>query len=418
MKMAAKKVAQLLVVSELADSDDEKERRGKTRSWMKRRLSYGYFNNIVTELKMEDRAGFKNMFRMSVSDFERILQYIGEEISPTVKPNGAKPILPEERLAITLRYLATGETFSSLEYQFRVSVRAISYIVSGVCDAIAKIMVPVFIKTPSTEQEWLEVAKKFNERWNFPHALGAVDGKHIIIQKPLDGGSMYFNYKRSNSVVLLAIAGPDYECLYGDIGTNGRANDGGVWNTSGIAKRIENGDAHLPKDDKLHKNSVVMPYVFLGDDAFALKRYMMKPYPQQNLTPDKRIYNYRHSRGRRISENLFGILANRWKIYHTKILLHPDKLNSLVLSTLALHNMLRASPESRNVYTPCSFTDSIDSDGRIVDGEWRQEKNSVLIPLQQRSSGNNPSLSAKQTRDNFKDYFVSEGAVEWQWKKC
>ena len=63
-------------------------------------------------------------------------------------------------------------------------------------------------------------------------------------------------------------------------------------------------------DDAL-PNGAIAPYVFVGDDAFALKKFMMKPYPQQNLTADKRVYNYRHSRAKRISENLFGILANR-----------------------------------------------------------------------------------------------------------
>ena len=242
--------------------------------------------------------------------------------------------------------------------------------------------------------------------------------KHIVIQKPMHGGSFYYNYKHSHSVILLAIAGPDYECLYADVGKNGRVNDGGVWNACKMAKSIENGTASLPQDSRIHENSLQMPYVLLGDDAFALKRYMMKPYPQKNLSVDKRIYNYRHSRGRRISENLFGILANRWKIYHTKILLQPEKLESLVLTTLALHNMLRASSESRNVYSPFSLADSIGIDGSMVDGEWRRESEAGMFSLQPKSTGSNSPLSAKQVRDNFKDYFVGEGAIEWQWQKC
>ena len=67
----------------------------------------------------------------------------------------------------------------------------------------------------------------------------------------------------------------------------------------------------LPKDDALPVNGAIAPYVFVGDDAFALKKFMMKLFPQQNLTSSKRVYNYKHSRARRISENLFGILANR-----------------------------------------------------------------------------------------------------------
>ena len=56
--------AVVLVLNELMDSDDEKPTRGKTREWVKRREKSGYFNNIVKELKVEDRLGFREMFRM------------------------------------------------------------------------------------------------------------------------------------------------------------------------------------------------------------------------------------------------------------------------------------------------------------------------------------------------------------------
>ena len=83
---------------------------------------------------------------------------------------------------------------------------------------------------------------------------------------------------------------------------------------------------------------------------------MMKPYPQQNLTTERRGYNYRHSRGRRISGNLFGIIANRWRIYHTVILLEPKVVESIILATLALHNMLITS-SIRSIYCPAGLSD-------------------------------------------------------------
>ena len=141
-------------------------------------------------------------------------------------------------------------------------------------------LVQVFGKTPSSEQEWLEISKKFETRWNYPHALGAIDGKHVTIRKPSHASSYYYNYKHTHSIILLVIAGPGYECLYPDVGSNGRVNDSGVWNKSSLLQAIQNGSVKLPKDDALPVNSVIAPYVFVGDDTFALKKFMMKPYPQ------------------------------------------------------------------------------------------------------------------------------------------
>ena len=77
---------------------------------------------------------------------------------------------------------------------------------------------------------------------------------------------------------------------------------------SSILQAIDDGSVKLPQDDYL-TNDCKLSYVLLGDDAFAVKEFMMKPYLQQNLTADK------HSRARRISKNFFDILANRWRIY-------------------------------------------------------------------------------------------------------
>ena len=93
-------------------------------------------------------------------------------------------------------------------------MNAVSYIIEGCCNALVDELVPVFVKTPSSEQEWLEISKKFETRWNYPHGLDAIDGKHVTIRKPSNASSYYCNYKHAHSIILLAIAGPEYECLY------------------------------------------------------------------------------------------------------------------------------------------------------------------------------------------------------------
>ena len=112
----------------------------------------------------------------------------------------------------------------------------------------------------------------------------------------------------------MAIAGPNYECLYADTGTNGRVKDGSVWNKCGFSEALEIQELSVPGPRCLPRGVQIISFVLVGNDAVALKTHMMKSYPRQNLTTERRVYNYRHSRERRISENLFSILANRWHI--------------------------------------------------------------------------------------------------------
>ncbi|XP_058122824.1 uncharacterized protein LOC131264559 [Anopheles coustani] len=159
-------------------------------------------------------------------------------------PNMRKAITPQERLMITLRYLATGETFTSLQYLFRVSRHSIGNIVKEVCTCINNELRD-YVKLPSTQEEWLAISKKFEERWNFPHAIGAIDEKHVRIVAPRDSGSEYFNYKR---IVLLIVVDADYNFINADAGGKGRISDGG--NTR-LYQRLENKQLNMPPPEPL-----------------------------------------------------------------------------------------------------------------------------------------------------------------------
>ena len=113
----------------------------------------------------------------------------------------------------------------------------------------------------------------------------------------------------------MAIAGPNYECLHADAGTNGRVNNGGVWYKCGFSKALENQEHSIPIPRCLPRGVQRIPFVLIADDAFVLKTHMMKPYSQQNVTTEERVYNYRHSRASRISENLLDQVGlTYWQI--------------------------------------------------------------------------------------------------------
>nr|XP_023013510.1 protein ALP1-like [Leptinotarsa decemlineata] len=216
------------------------------------------------------------------------------------------------RIMVTLRFLASGDSYSSLQYLFRIPVCTIGTIVKEVTLAIYEILKEPYLKFPNTKNEWLSTANSFDSRWNFPHCVGAVDGKHVSIQNPHNSGSHYFNYKGTYSIVLLAVADANYNLIYFDIGCNGRISDGEVFQNCSLSHGLEDGSIELLVPSPLPGRDKPVLFCFVADDAFPMKPYILKPYPFQNQPAPNRIINYRLSRARRIIENVFGIMANKF----------------------------------------------------------------------------------------------------------
>ena len=145
----------------------------------------------------------------------------------------------KECLAVTLRFLATGESYASLEFQFRISRSTLSMLIPNVCQAIYKVLKKDFLSCPSTNEEWLEITKEFEDRWNFPNCIGAGDGKHIRMKCPPNTGSNFYKYKSFFSSVLLAFVGPQYQFLYIDVGCQGIASDSGIFRRSTLWEAME-----------------------------------------------------------------------------------------------------------------------------------------------------------------------------------
>ncbi|XP_018307859.1 putative nuclease HARBI1 isoform X2 [Mycetomoellerius zeteki] len=239
-----------------------------------------------------------------------------------------------QRLSLTLRFLATGESFRSMEFATRVPACTLSRIIPET--------VRVIYETPDTEEEWIHVADNYLRQWNVPNCIGAMDGRHIEFKVPLSQGSLYHNYKSTNSIVLLALVNAHYQFIYVNVGVNGRVSDGGVFRESDLAKYINDSQnpLNVPTDKPLPGMNQPIPFVILADAAFPLQNHILKPYPSRNLSHDERIFNYRLSRGRRVVENAFGILANRFRVLLTQIYLSVESVQNITLACCALHNYI------------------------------------------------------------------------------
>ena len=260
------------------------------------------------------------------------------------------------------------------------------------------------MQMPRDEADWKLLSLNFENSWNLPHCLGAIDGKHVTIKAPNKSGSLFFNYKGSFSIVLLAVVDANYRFLYVDVGSFGRNSDGGIFSHSKIGKMIKRETLPIPKKDEFPDCTEVgsIPYYFVGDEAFPLTPNVMRPFPggKKGLPEDKAVFNYRLCRARRIVENAFGILAARWRVFHTPIALKPENVEKVVLGTTVLHNFLQSTstpPQIASVY---------------ADAEADKVEHFIAL----RKFGTRGSSEAEQIREKLKYYFVNEGQVAWQWK--
>nr|XP_022911162.1 protein ANTAGONIST OF LIKE HETEROCHROMATIN PROTEIN 1-like [Onthophagus taurus] len=303
-------------------------------------------------------------------------------------------IEPMQMLAVAIRYLASGCTFTDLHYTYRLGLTTISNIVRDVCLAIWNVLRLECLPEP-TKQKWEGIASTFEKRANFPNCLGAVDGKHVRIVNPV--GSMYYNYKGYSSVVLMAVADSDYRFIYVNVGSYGKDCDSSIFKNCSLWKSILNGEQEVPEAKFLPgMTNKEVPYCFVGDEAFALHQHFLRPFGGHNLTITKRIFNYRLSRARRYVECTFGILSNKWRIFHRAINLKPDFAVNIVKACVVLHNFVRER-DGYKIEDTFTVTGLAELPGAtVVRGRTK----------------------ANDIRNIYADYFMSEvGSVSWQMSK-
>lgn len=277
-----------------------------------------------------------------------------------------------------------------LHFNYRLGVSTIARIIRVVCQAIWEDVQSICIPNP-TKEEWLEVAKGFYKHANFPNCVGAIDGKHIRVIKPSSSGSLFYNYKQFFSILLLAVSDSNYRFLYVDIGAYGKSSDSTIFKSSLLYTKLLENKLNIPGPSTLEGSNTEAPHVLIGDEGFGITPFLLRPYGGKFLTLKKRIYNYRLCRARRYIECTFGILSNKWRIFHRPLNVTGSLAEDIIKACCVLHNFVR----ERDGY---NFDDTLNVEG-LED---------------MTADSTQGGRAANGTRENFANYFMNEGQVPWQ----
>lgn len=265
-------------------------RRKRARIWteahntVKERHTYGLYHSLMKASMRRNPHTFFKCTRMYPAQFHHLVRLVRPLIQPlhtnfrdSISVGNERCVIvnhlyylffiifSEERVAVTLRFLATGESFQSLALGFRMGKSTVAGIVKFTSKAIYHALKREYLVEPSSPQEWRKIAEDYYKLWNFPNCIGALDGKHVKIRAPLNGGSSHYNYKHFHSIVFLAMCDANYKFIATDIGAPGRLGDATVYHTSRLKKKLEENSLGLPPPEQLPHSQKVISKLLIWD---------------------------------------------------------------------------------------------------------------------------------------------------------
>lgn len=285
---------------------------------------------VLKALVSNDDNFVKQHFRITKASFSAICEFIRSKGFYLPSPryaNRSHAITCEESLAMLLLYLGHGCSLLIVAAICGVAKQTASKHVRRMQGILLQHMVPQSIAWPSTAEERDAVTSDFQLRsGGIPNIIGAVDGTHIEILTPSEDSLDYINRKGLPSLCFQGIAGgPRLKFLDWYGGWAGSVHDASIFKNSSIHHRFLSGEFE--------------GYRLLGDAAYPLMTWLLTPYEKTlNQSEREAAFNYWHSSARMVVERAFGVLKSRFPLLKKPWTNDLDKVVSIVLICVALHN--------------------------------------------------------------------------------
>lgn len=264
---------------------------------------------------------------------------------------------------------------------------------------------------PQSEAEWKQIAQNFEQKWQFNKCLGVVGGKNVMISlgapaEPIPPGENAIN--SYSNAILMAIVNDNFQFTYVNVSDKSRSNDSGVWQASDFNSCLQANTLHIPTDYDVNGSKLQLPYVFLGDKSFPLRNNLLRPYASRIPPYDERVFNYRLARARRVFDNTFNVLTNRFQCFHRPIALDSDRVDSIILAACTLHNFLLHNCQNYIDLMSLDYEDT--ENGTVVHGTRIESAALLDLTLTTTSTTN----IGKTVRDEYKKFFNGAGKVAFQ----
>lgn len=263
---------------------------------------------------------FQERFRLSASNFEKLLSSLSSSLE--YQSGRSAALSPEEQLKLTLRFLATGSFYNLVGESLGVSNATVCRSIRRCVMAINDAMFHDVIKFPSDSR----VAVTFYNIGGMPSVAGCIDGTHVNIEAPWgDKEPQFVNRHGKHSINAMCVCGPNRKLYYVSARWPGSVNDARVLRNSTLFQEFESGWRPFPDA------------ILLGDSAYPVKEWLIPPILNAQSDSEER-FNVAHKSTRRLIENAFGILKERFScLYGLRI--QPEYACQIFKTCCILHNL-------------------------------------------------------------------------------
>ena len=278
---------------------------------------------------------FRQQLRVNKDTFEIIRRALGARI---VRENSRwRDCLPPEKvLALGLYRLAHGNSYSTTGPVFNVGKSTVIEAVQDVVNGLFEIR-NEHIKFPETLAQVTTSIETFSELTDLPNVVGAIDGSHVRIKAPVDSAPDYFSRYQQHDFIIQAVVNGKKLFLDFACGYPGSMHDGRVLRRSRIFRKAEQREI-LTTPTVNVSGREIGPYL-VGDSAYPLSPWLMKPFPEGTRDPDEIRFNKELSSARVKVECAFGVLKNRWRILIKRFDSSVDFAIRCAVACAVLHNI-------------------------------------------------------------------------------
>lgn len=274
---------------------------------------------------------FNERFRLSSVKLESLLQDIGHRLHR--ETNRSRALSEKLQLCVALHWFGNGGQYHGISDMHGISKASVCRAVHAVVNAVNEVKFPVVVNWPANI---MQVVTKFHNLAQMPTVIGCIDGTLINIDAPQQNEAQFVDRHGNHSLNCMVVCGPNCSFYYVSARWPGSVHDSRVLRNSTLYQRFEEGWRPIPNA------------ILLGDSGYPLKEWLITPTFRNFEDPAVLRFNRAHKSTRRLVENAFGILKEKFPCLKY-LRLNPTFAGEVFKCCTALCNISKTDDDDQNI---------------------------------------------------------------------